>query len=69
MDIYSEGNLENTDYFYPEIENKQITNVINDFMNKIEKVYHKNLRTEVKKKGGIIHTRISDTPLPKSKNK
>lgn len=39
------------------------------FINKIEKIYHKNLRNDVKKKGGIIHTRISDTPLPKSKNK
>ena len=38
MDIYSEGNLENTDYFYPEIENKQIAveKVEADFLKFIE---------------------------------
>ena len=38
MDIYSEGNLENTDYFYPEIKNKQIAveKVEADFLKFIE---------------------------------
>lgn len=37
------------------------------FTNGIESVYHKSLRKKIKEEGGIIHTRISDTPLPKSK--
>ena len=36
------------------------------FLNTIEYVYHMNLRKKVKKEGGIIHARVSNTPLPKS---
>ena len=38
MDIYSEGNLENTDYFYPEIEDKNLAvkKVELDFLKYIE---------------------------------
>lgn len=38
------------------------------FLNTIEYVYHMNLRRGIKKEGGIIHRRVSDTPLPKSRN-
>lgn len=37
------------------------------FANKVDVLYHKNLRAKVKKLGGIVHTRISSTPLPKTK--
>lgn len=37
------------------------------FMNKKDSVYHEELRRNIKMLGGIIHTRISDTPLQKSK--
>jgi len=38
MDIYSEGNLENTDFFYPEIEDKKLAveKVEADFLNYID---------------------------------
>lgn len=36
------------------------------FLNTIDYVYHKNLRKKVKQQGGIIHKRVSDTPLPKT---
>lgn len=38
MDIYSEGNLENTDFFYPEIKDKKLAveKVEADFLNYIE---------------------------------
>ena len=36
------------------------------FANKIESVYHKLLREKVKKAGGIVHKRVSDTPLTKT---
>jgi hypothetical protein len=36
------------------------------FADKIERVYHKLLREKVKKEGGIVHKRVSDTPLTKT---
>lgn len=36
------------------------------FINGIEKVYHMNLRKKVKADGGIVHKKISDTPLTKT---
>jgi len=39
------------------------------FANKIDVLYHKALRNKVRKMGGIIHTRISSTPLSKTKKK
>lgn len=39
------------------------------FANKVDVLYHKNLRAKVKKMGGIVHTRISSTPLSKTKKK
>lgn len=36
------------------------------FTDKIDILYHKTLRDKIKKEGGIIHKRISDTPLLKS---
>jgi len=36
------------------------------FINTIEYLYHINLRKKITKMGGIIHRRISDTPLPKT---
>lgn len=37
------------------------------FTNTIDAVYHAMLRKKIKKDGGIIHKRISDTPLLKTK--
>jgi len=39
------------------------------FANKVDVLYHKALRIKVKKMGGIIHTRVSSTPLSKTKKK
>ena len=36
------------------------------FLHMMDFLYHKNLRLRVKKAGGIIHSRISGTPLPKT---
>ena len=36
------------------------------FTNMIDLLYHKMLRAKIKKEGGIIHKRVSDTPLPKT---
>ena len=36
------------------------------FSNVIDIAYHTSLRKKIKAEGGIIHKRISDTPLPKS---
>lgn len=36
------------------------------FLYAVEVLYHRNLRFKIKKLGGIIHTRISGTPLPKT---
>lgn len=36
------------------------------FINTIEYVYHLNLRKKIIAMGGIVHRRISDTPLPKA---
>ena len=36
------------------------------FLYAIDYLYHKNLRAKIKKEGGIIHKRISGTPLPKT---
>lgn len=36
------------------------------FIDMIDVLYHKTLRSKIKKEGGIIHKRVSDTPLPRS---
>lgn len=36
------------------------------FLNTVEYLYHKNLRKKITQKGGIVHKRVSDTPLKKS---
>lgn len=37
------------------------------FMNIIDVAYHTTLRKKIKAEGGIIHRKISGTPLPRSK--
>ena len=41
MDIYAESNLENTDYFYPELTDKQeaVRRVERDFLNYLETTF------------------------------
>ena len=36
------------------------------FLYAVEYLYHKHLRTKIVSEGGIIHKRISGTPLPKT---
>lgn len=44
-----------------------IRTVHKTFMNTIDVAYHTTLRKKIKAEGGIIHKKISDTPLPRSK--
>lgn len=44
-----------------------IRTVRKTFMNTIDVAYHTTLRKKIKAEGGIIHKKISDTPLPKTK--
>jgi hypothetical protein len=37
------------------------------FLRTLEYAYHVSLRKKIKEQGGLIHKRISDTPLPKTK--
>ncbi len=36
------------------------------FLHAVDYLYHKNLRAKIKKEGGIVHKRISGTPLTKT---
>lgn len=42
------------------------TTIRKKFVDACDSVYHRNLRKKIKKEGGIIHARISDTPLAKT---
>ena len=44
-----------------------IRTVRKTFMNTIDVAYHTTLRKKIKAEGGIIHKKISDTPLSKTK--
>lgn len=44
-----------------------IRTVRKTFMNTIDVAYHTTLRKKIRAEGGIIHKKISDTPLPKTK--
>lgn len=38
------------------------------FTKQVDYLYHRLLRKKIKEEGGIIHTRISSIPLPKTKH-
>jgi hypothetical protein len=62
---YTNGILAVVIYTSDEFGNHKST-VRKTFTDKIDILYHKTLRDMIKKEGGIIHKRISDTPLPKT---
>lgn len=62
---YTNGILAVVIYTSDEYGNHKSTVKIT-FTDKIDILYHKSLREKVKKEGGIIHKRISDTPLSKT---